>query len=104
MASPLGKSMAPPPKKRPDTGELLRRWEADKKSRIFLQLAEEYRKQDFVDAAVSVLRDGLKHHPNFQPAHVALARCFMSKSQWTEAQAELERVHAKSPLVNYLLG
>jgi len=89
--------MAPPPKKRPSTDQLLRRWEADKKSRIFLQLAEEYRRQDFVDAAVSVLKDGLKHHPNFQPAHVALARCYMSKGQATEAQAELERVHAKSP-------
>lgn len=88
--------MAPPPKKRPSTDELLRKWEADKKSRIFLQLAEEYRKQDFVDAAVSVLKDGLKHHPNFQPAHVALARCHMSKGQLTEAQTELERVHSKS--------
>ena len=43
-----------PPKKRPSTDQLLRRWEADKKSRIFLQLAEEYRRQDFVDAAHDV--------------------------------------------------
>lgn len=87
----------PKPPKKVDTDELLRRWEANKKSRIFLQLAEEYRKQDFVDAAVSVLREGLRHHPNFQPAHVALARCFMATGKLAEAQAELQRVHERSP-------
>ena len=90
--------MAQPPKKRPNVEDLVRRWEADKKrSRLFLQIAEEYRKDDFVDAALTVLREGLKHHANFAPAHVALARCYMAKRQWTEAQGELERVHEKSP-------
>jgi tetratricopeptide (TPR) repeat protein len=87
-----------PPRKGPSTDELLRRWEADKKrSLVFLQLAEEYRKQDFVDAAISVLREGLKHHPGSQPARVALARCLVAKSELAEGQVELEKVCKRSP-------
>lgn len=89
--------MAQPPKKRVDTAELVRKWQADKKSRVFLQLAEQYRKDDYVDAALTVLREGLQHHPNFQPAHVALARCLLAKRELAAAQAELEAVTAKSP-------
>ena len=97
---PDPKAPAKPGQKKPpsvNTDELLRRLELDKKSRIFLQLAEEYRKQDYIDSALSVLREGLKHHPHFQPAHVALARCLMAKKQYSQAQAELTRVHEKSP-------
>ena len=81
----------------PKIQELKERYERDPGSRIFLQLAEEYRKQDYVDSALSVLKEGLRHHPTWQPAHVALARCLLAKRQHAEAQAELEKVLAKSP-------
>ena len=88
----------PPPKApKVDTDKLLKQWEADKKSRVFLQLADEYRKQDQVDAAIGVLREGLKHHASSQPAHVALARCLLAKGQLAQAQAELEPIFKKSP-------
>lgn len=94
MAAPKG----PPPRPtKADVDALLKRWEADKKSRLFLQLAEEYRKQDAIDAALSVLREGLKHHQAFAPAHVALARCLHAKGQLAQAQAELEPIVRKSP-------
>lgn len=95
MAAAKGQGSGKPP--RVDTDELLKRWEADKKSRVFLQLADEYRKQDQIDAALGVLREGLKVHPTFQPAHVGLARCLLAKGQLAEAQAELEPIVRKSP-------
>ena len=93
----VGKGQGPPKAPKVDLDDLVRRWEADKKSRLFLPLADEYRRQDQVDAAISVLREGLKVHPTFVPAHVTLARCLMAKGQPAQAQAELEPIHKKAP-------
>jgi tetratricopeptide (TPR) repeat protein len=95
MAAAKGPGPGKPPKV--DTDELLKRWEADKKSRIFLQLADEYRKQDQIDAALGILREGLKHHATFLPARVVLARCLLAKGQLAQAQAELEPIVKKAP-------
>jgi len=92
----VGKGPPPKPPK-VDLDDLVKRWEADKKSRLFLTLAEEYRRLDMIDAAMSVLREGLKHHAAFAPAHVALARCLVAKGQLSLAQAELEPIVKRSP-------
>jgi tetratricopeptide (TPR) repeat protein len=92
----VGKGPPPKPPK-VDLDDLVKRWEADKKSRLFLTLAEEYRRLDMVDAALSVLREGLKHHAAFAPAHVVLARCLVAKGQLSLAQAELEPIVKRSP-------
>jgi tetratricopeptide (TPR) repeat protein len=94
----MAASKGPPPKApKVDLDDLVRQWESDRKSRVFLQLAEAYRKQDSLDAAISVLREGLKHHAAFAPAHVALARCLLAKGQLAQAQAELEPIFKRSP-------
>ncbi|HAM50815.1 MAG TPA: hypothetical protein DCP92_09050 [Nitrospiraceae bacterium] len=68
------------------------RVEKDPMSRLFLPLAEEYRKSGMLDEAISVLLRGLEHHPTYTSARVALGRLYLEKNMVQEAQAEFEEV------------
>lgn len=57
--------------------QLRQRWEKDPKSRAFLQLAEEYRRAGRLSDAISVLQAGLREHPGYLSALVALGRCLL---------------------------
>ncbi len=72
--------------------EYLRRFREDPTSRIFAPVAETYRKMGRLDEAISICRDGLKHHPQFHSARVLLARCLIDKKLIDEAGKELEQV------------
>jgi tetratricopeptide (TPR) repeat protein len=77
----------------PDRVTLLRsRWEADPSSRVFLQLAEEYRHQGRVKEALEVLDRGLKEHPGYLSALVAKGRCHLELGEPEPARTVLERV------------
>jgi len=76
-----------------DRVALLRgRWEADPSSRVFLQLAEEYRHQGRVKEALDVLDRGLKEHPGYLSALVAKGRCHLELGEPEPARTVLERV------------
>lgn len=72
--------------------QLRARWEADPSSRVFLQLAEEYRHLGRVQDALAVLDKGLKEHPGYLSALVAKGRCLLELGEALEARAVLERV------------
>jgi tetratricopeptide (TPR) repeat protein len=72
--------------------QLRNRWESDPSSRIFLQLAEEYRHQGRVKEALNVLEKGLKEHPGYLSALVAKGRCLVELGEPEEARGVLERV------------
>jgi tetratricopeptide (TPR) repeat protein len=77
----------------PDRVTLLRnRWEADPSSRVFLQLAEEYRHHGRVKEALEVLDRGLKEHPGYLSALVAKGRCHLELGEPEAARTVLERV------------
>lgn len=71
--------------------ELRRRWQAEPGSRLFLQLAEEYRRADRHGEAVEVLEKGLEQHPNHVSAHVALGRVRLDMGEPGNAAKALER-------------
>ncbi|MBU1626058.1 tetratricopeptide repeat protein, partial [bacterium] len=76
------------------------------KSRIFLQLAELYRKSENLDKAIEVLQNGLKAHPDYWTAKVALAKIYIQQDKTDYAIVLLEDVTAKIPenlLANQLL-
>ena len=77
--------------------ELRQRWERDPKSRAFLQLAEEYRRGGRLGDAVQVLEAGLKEHPTYLSAQVALGRCLLENGKPAPASALLERAVARDP-------
>lgn len=72
--------------------QLRTRWEADPASRIFLQLAEEYRHLGRVQEALTVLDKGLDEHPGYLSALVAKGRCHLELGDGESARSVLERV------------
>lgn len=96
-----------PPTENPDRiDELKARWEADPTSRVFVQLAEEYRRQGQTDDAIAVLEKGLADQPNYVSALVALGRCRLDAGDASGAVEILSRVteqDASHPLAGKLL-
>lgn len=77
--------------------QLKARWESDPTSRIFLQLAEEYRHQGRVRDALAVLDKGLGEHPGYLSALVAKGRCHLELGEGAAARTALERVVKQDP-------
>ena len=84
--------------------QLEERYEADPSSRVFLQLAEEYRRLGRASDALAILDGGLEHHPNWLAASVARGRCLLELQQLEGAIETLEAVVERDPtqLVAYL--
>ncbi len=72
--------------------QLRRRWEADRTSRLFLQLAEEYRQLGRLRESIEVLDAGLIEHPGYLSALVAKGRCHLELDEPQAAREALERV------------
>ncbi len=77
--------------------DLEKRLTADPNSKIFVQLAEEYRKAGQPEDAVATCRDGLEKHPNYFSARVALGRALLETDGLEEARAEFETVLQQVP-------
>jgi len=77
--------------------DLTRRIEIDPGSRLFVALAEEYRKSGRLAEALSTLQQGLLSHPNYLSAQVALGRAHLEAGQVTEAIATFSKVLSADP-------
>ncbi len=87
--------------------DLERRLAKDPNSKIFAQLAEEYRKAGRLEDAINTCREGLQSHPNYFSARVALGRALLESNALEEASQEFEAVLAQVPdniLANKFLG
>ena len=80
-----------------DIDELRRRWEAEPTPQLSLQLAEEYRRAEETDEAISILETALDSHPEHVAARVALGRYRMDAGRHEEARPVLEAVVAEDP-------
>ncbi|MFZ5875493.1 MAG: tetratricopeptide repeat protein [Nitrospirota bacterium] len=81
----------------PDLQKLEEKLRKDPKSKLFFPLAEEYAKLGRLDAAIGLLRTGMKYHPDFLGARVALGKVLLSKGQTADAKREFEQVVAANP-------
>lgn len=77
--------------------DLKRRLELDPSSRLFVTLAEEYRKSGRLADALSTLQKGMLAHPGYISAQVALGRAYLEAGQITEAIATFSKVLANDP-------
>ncbi|MDQ2870448.1 MAG: tetratricopeptide repeat protein [Acidobacteriota bacterium] len=77
--------------------DLKRRLELDPGSRLFVTLAEEYRKSGLLAEALSTLQKGLLAHPTYLSAQVALGRAYLEAGQITEAIATFNKVLSNDP-------
>lgn len=69
----------------------------DPNSKLFVPLADEYRKAGMLDDAISVLVTGLESQPNYMSARVALGKIYLEKQMTKEARDEFEKVVTAIP-------
>jgi len=69
----------------------------DPASIAFAQLAEEYRREGRLEAAVLVCRSGLAQHPDYPSARLTLGRALVELGHPDEARVEFERVAREGP-------
>jgi tetratricopeptide (TPR) repeat protein len=77
--------------------ELRRRLERDPGSRLFAQLAEEYRKAGEHAEAIRVARAGLVQHPSYASARLTLGRALLDSRDPAGARVELEAALRDAP-------
>jgi tetratricopeptide (TPR) repeat protein len=77
--------------------DLERRLDMDPGSRLFVALAEEYRKIGRFRDALSALQKGLLSHPGYVAAQVALGRVYLEANQTTDAIATFTKVLSADP-------
>ena len=75
-----------------DIEKLKERVDKDPNSKLFVPLAEEYRKEGLVEEAIKVLQDGLERQPGYMSARVALGKIYLEKGMPQEARGEFENV------------
>ena len=77
--------------------DLRRRLERDPGSRLFAQLAEEYRKAGAHAEAIRVARAGLTQHPSYPSARLTLGRALLDSGDRAGARLELEAALRDAP-------
>lgn len=52
------------------------------RSRVFAPLAESFRKLGMYDDAFKILKDGIRHHPNYTLGYIVLAHCYYDQQKY----------------------
>ena len=69
----------------------------DPKSRIFVQLADLYRKNNMIDEALDVLNKGFEFHPDYPVAYLIQGKCYHDKRSHIQARDAFEKTIALDP-------
>jgi tetratricopeptide (TPR) repeat protein len=78
-----------------ETSEIIKlteRISKDPKSKLFVPLAEEYKKAGDLEMAIHVLTEGLKNNPGYVTARSILGRLLLERGDLSGSQKELEEV------------
>ncbi len=60
-------------------------------SQVFAALADAYRKRGEFGRAFAVCKSGLKHHPDYAPAHIVMAKLFLHQGMYDDAMSSLKQ-------------
>ncbi len=80
-----------------EIAKLTARISRDPKSKLFVPLAEEYKKAGDVEMAIHVLLEGLKNNPEYVTARSSLGKLLLAKGDLASAQKEFEEVVKTMP-------
>jgi len=75
-----------------EIAKLTGRISKDSKSKLFVPLAEEYKKAGDIEMAIHVLLEGLKNNPDYVTARSSLGKLLLAKGDLAGAQNEFEEV------------
>lgn len=64
-------------------------------SQVFAALADTYRKRGEFGRAFAVCKSGLKHHPDYAPAHIVMAKLFLHQGMYQDALNSLKHAEAQ---------
>ncbi len=81
-----------------EIARLAERYSKEPKSRIFVQLADAYRKNNMVDEALEVIKQGLQYHPNYPLAYLILGKCYFDKRMYAQSKDALEKTIEFDPI------
>ncbi|UCD18939.1 MAG: hypothetical protein JSU64_05800 [candidate division WOR-3 bacterium] len=80
-----------------EISRLSEKYSKDPQSRIFVQLADVYRKNNMVDEALDVLNKGLAYHPEYPLAFLVLGKCYFDKRSHVQAKDAFEKTISLDP-------
>lgn len=80
-----------------DIERLKEKVDKDPNSKLFIPLAEEYKKAGMYDEAIDVLIKGIERQPGYMSAHVSLGKIYIERGMLEEAMAEFEKVISAIP-------
>ena len=81
----------------PSIEKLQKKVEKEPTPVVFLQLAEEYRKEGLYQDAINTCREGLKRHPNYWSTRVSMGRIYREMGETEKAREEaLRKQHEAS--------
>jgi tetratricopeptide (TPR) repeat protein len=80
-----------------EIAKLTGRISQDPKSKLFVPLAEEYKKAGDLEMAIHVLLEGLNNNPDYVTARSSLGKILLVKGDFTGAQKEFEEVVKRIP-------
>lgn len=80
-----------------DIERLREKVDKDPNSKLFIPLAEEYKKAGMYDEAIDVLIKGIERQPGYMSAHVSLGKIYIERDMLKEAKAEFEQVVSAIP-------
>jgi tetratricopeptide (TPR) repeat protein len=82
---------------REDIERLQQKIAKDPDSKLFVPLAEEYKKAGMIDEAIGILSQGLERQPHYLSARVSLGKILMGRGLLNEAKEEFLKVIAVIP-------
>src|SRR4030042_4288206 len=80
-----------------DIERLREKVDKDPNSKLFIPLAEEYKKAGMYDEAIDVVIRGIERQPGYMSARVSLGKIYIEREMLKEAKAEFEKVISAIP-------
>lgn len=78
--------------------DLERQWRESKSTHLGLQLAEEHRRRESLDAAIEVLEESVQNHPRHMSSRVALSRYLVDRERFGPAVEHLLQIVEVDPV------
>lgn len=66
------------------------------RSKVFAPLAESFRKLGMFDDAYKILKDGIRHHPNYTLGYIVLAHCYFDQNKFESTYNTLRPIVAQN--------